>query len=107
MAGSRSRKRLDSLPFRPEADTTYAGGVSHRKFARFALRRQHINLDRRSRLGAAPDFVFGRYIVLLGCLEDVVDVLLRIAVDQREPSALHLNHDAMTGLEGVSHVLQR
>ena len=35
---------------------------------------------------------------------DAGDELLRVQVDEREPGALHLDHDAMTGAESVIHV---
>ncbi len=39
--------------------------------------------------------------------EDIIDVLLRVAVDQRKPAALHVDHDAMPFLERVTNVLKR
>ena len=39
--------------------------------------------------------------------ENVIDVLLRITINQREPSALHVDHDSMAFLESVTHILQR
>lgn len=51
--------------------------------------------------------MLGGGVVLEGGLENVVDVFLRVAVDQREPSALDLDHDPMAGLKGVMHILQR
>jgi hypothetical protein len=38
-------------------------------------------------------------------IEDVVHVLLRVAIEQREPAALHLHHDPVTRFEGVQHIL--
>ena len=37
--------------------------------------------------------------------EDVGNVGLWIAIDKREPSALHLNHDAVATLKGVQYIL--
>ena len=44
----------------------------------------------------------GDEVALLGLVD--VDELLRVAIEDWEPRALHLHLDAMSGLEGVSHV---
>ena len=44
-------------------------------------------------------------ILIIG-QENVRHVLLRIAVDQREPGAADVDHDAMARFEGVQHILQ-
>lgn len=50
---------------------------------------------------AGGDEILGR------CFVDVLNILLRIAVDQRKPSALDLDHDSMSGFESVVNILQR
>src|ERR1700679_132580 len=49
----------------------------------------------------AVDALSGGAKISLCRLVDVGHIGLWIAVDQREPAALHLNHDPMTRLEGV------
>src|SRR5262249_2394316 len=49
----------------------------------------------------AVDPLLRRPEVLVAGPVDVVDVLLRVAVDHGEPGALHLHHDLVTLLEAV------
>src|SRR5574340_257934 len=50
---------------------------------------------------AAKDPLPRRHVILILGLEDIVHELLRIAVDQREPRALHLHHDLVSLQEGM------
>ncbi len=64
------------------------------------------HLEMRRHLAGVVD-ALGRFleIRLLGAVD--VDKCLGVAVDQREPGALDLDHDLVTGAEGVGDVLQR
>ena len=54
----------------------------------------------------AVDALHRRDVVLVLRLEDILDVLLRVAVDDREPCALHLDHDLVALLEDMVLVNQ-
>src|SRR6187431_2940171 len=69
----------------PEPDKTSSRPL--RKFAGPL----HTQRDRRGVLARLEDLVGLGHIILRLRLEDVGDELLRIAVDQREPAALHLD----------------
>src|SRR5205807_3777412 len=63
--------------------------------------REHRQGQMRRQAGRAPDAVRLGPKVRRPGLEDIGDVRLGIAIDDREPGALHLGHDAVTLQEAV------
>src|SRR5580698_5368619 len=55
--------------------------------------------------GVMPDGDVRGYEIAVFCLIDI-DELLRVAVGQREPGALHLHHEAVAFFEGMGDVIQ-
>ena len=64
-------------------------------------------LNVRCMLGRMVNSVGGLDEIGLIGIKDVVDKFLGIAVDERKPTALYLDHNAVAVFEGVQHVLQR
>ena len=44
-------------------------------------------------------------VVLFG-LENVIDILLRVSIDERKPCTLHMDHDAVPGLKRMKQIAQ-
>ena len=71
-------------------------------------------ITRLENLQLNPALGFGFVINLVGCFdkvfglgfENVVHVLLRVAVNQRKPGALDVHHDPVPLLEGMADVLK-
>ena len=58
----------------------------------------------RCELFASIDALCGFAIVVLVSQKYIWHKVLRIAIDHRKPSALHLDHDAMAAAEGVMNL---
>src|SRR5262249_24322404 len=68
--------------------------------------RQHVHMHRRGMLARAVHPLRRANEVTFLREENVRYVPLRVAVNEWEPGAANLHHDAMTRAEGVEHILQ-
>ena len=99
------RKRVNS--YRPENSFTRlrVGLVlSEQKF--LTALGEHLQLNPAFRIRFVMHLVRRFNEILGGRLEDVVNVLLRIAVNQRKPGTLNMDHDSMAPFECMTNVLQ-